>query len=81
MPSPQIAWLSTAETPAHLGITTRLPYAEIDEGHLVAYKFGRVIRIKQSDIDTYLEASKIPPGSLGHLHRSGTETPEADDAA
>lgn len=80
-PAPEILWRSTAEAAAHLGITTRLLYAEVDEGHLVAYKFGRVIRIMQADIDTYLEASKVPPGSLGHLHRSNTEVSEADDAA
>ena len=40
----------------------------IDEGDLVAYKFGRVIRIQEPDVDRFIEASRISPGSLEHLY-------------
>src|SRR5690349_10550909 len=42
--SEPISWLSTAEAANRLGITPRTLYRFIDEGQLVAYRFGRVIR-------------------------------------
>jgi excisionase family DNA binding protein len=63
-----IRWLSTKEASELLGVTLRSLYRFIDEGDLVAYKFGRVIRIQQSDVERFIEASRIPPGSLEHLY-------------
>jgi excisionase family DNA binding protein len=63
-----ITWLSTKEASERLGMTLRSLYRFIDEGDLIAYKFGRVIRIQQSDIDAFIAASRIPPGSLDHLY-------------
>jgi excisionase family DNA binding protein len=63
-----IRWLSTKEASERLGITLRSLYRFIDEGGLVAYKFGRVIRIQETDVDRFIEASRIPPGSLEHLY-------------
>ena len=40
----------------------------IDEGQVPAYKFGRVIRLKQSDVDAFIEASRVEPGTLEHLY-------------
>lgn len=75
-----IDWLSTKEAAERLGITLRSLYRFIDEGDLVAYKFGRVIRIQAPDVDKFIEASRISPGSLEHLYpevkgngRNGTE--------
>ena len=45
-----ITWLSTAAAAERLGITPRTLYRFIDEGQLAAYKFGRVIRLKQDDV-------------------------------
>ena len=64
----QVSWLSTKEAAEHLGVTLRSLYRFIDEGGLTAYKFGRVIRLKESDVDTFIEASRIVPGSLEHLY-------------
>jgi excisionase family DNA binding protein len=64
----QITWLSTKEAAERLGVTLRSLYRFIDEGDLVAYKFGRVIRLQQADVDRFIEASRIPPGSLEHLY-------------
>lgn len=63
-----IQWLSTAEAAKYLGITPRTLYRFIDEGQITGYRFGRVIRLKQSDVDAFIEASKIAPGSLEHLY-------------
>ena len=63
-----IHWLSTKEASERLGVTLRSLYRFIDEGDLVAYKFGRVIRIQETDVDRFIEASRIAPGSLEHLY-------------
>ena len=61
-------WLSTKEAAARLGITLRSLYRFIDEGDLVAYKFGRVIRLKDDDVTRYIETCRIKPGQLEHLY-------------
>ena len=66
--SEPITWLSTKEASVRLSITLRSLYRFIDEGDLVAYRFGRVIRIKETDLDRFIEASRIAPGSLEHLY-------------
>jgi len=66
--SPPISWLSTKEAAERLGVTLRSLYRFIDEGGLAAYKFGRVIRLKESDVDSFIESSRITPGSLEHLY-------------
>ena len=64
----EINWLSTAEAAKHLGITPRTLYRFIDQGDIAAFRFGRVIRLKQQDVDAFIEASKIQPGTLEHLY-------------
>jgi excisionase family DNA binding protein len=64
----RIHWLSTKDAAERLGITLRSLYRFIDEGDLIAYKFGRVIRLQQSDVDRFIEKSRIAPGSLEHLY-------------
>ena len=63
-----ISWLSTKEAAERLGVTLRSLYRFIDEGGLAAYKFGRVIRLQESDVDAFIESSRITPGSLEHLY-------------
>lgn len=63
-----ITWLSTAEAAKYLGITPRTLYRFIDEGSLPGYRFGRVIRLKQDDLDVFIDSSRIAPGSLEHLY-------------
>jgi len=66
--SEPISWLSTKEASERLGLTLRSLYRFIDEGDLVAYRFGRVIRIQEPDLEAFIEASRIVPGSLEHLY-------------
>ncbi len=66
--SPSDQWLSTREAAERLGVTLRSLYRFIDEGDLTAYKFGRVIRLKEDDVDRYIEACRIVPGDLEHLY-------------
>ena len=63
-----IIWLSSAQAAKLVGVTTRTLYAFIDAGDLVAYKMGRVLRIKKSDALAFIERSRVAPGSLEHLY-------------
>jgi excisionase family DNA binding protein len=62
------SWLSTKDAAERLGVTLRSLYRFIDEGGLAAYKFGRVIRLKEADVEDFIESSRIVPGSLEHLY-------------
>ncbi len=68
MAQEEIVWMSTQEAARRLGITPRTLYRFVDEGALPAYKMGRVFRLKRSDVDEYMEAARIAPGSLEHLY-------------
>jgi excisionase family DNA binding protein len=70
-----IRWLGTTEAAERLGVVPRTLYRMIDEGAIPAYKMGRVIRVKESDLDAFLETTKVQPGSLSHLY------PERIDSA
>ncbi len=75
----EIRWLSTGEAADRLGITPRTLYRFIDEGQVPAYRFGRVIRLKATDVDVFIEACRIAPGTLEHLYPdSGTDTSATD---
>lgn len=67
-------WLSTKDAADALGVTTRTLYRFIDQGDLPGYRFGRVIRVKQADIDAFIEGHRIEPGSLEHLYPDPNST-------
>ena len=60
--------MSTGEAAQYLGVNTRTLYRMIDEGDLPAYKFGRVIRLQEGDVVSFVERARIAPGSLEHLY-------------
>ena len=68
MADDDIRWMSTGEAARRLGVTVRTLYRLIDESQLPAYKFGRVIRLQETQVDAFIEASRIQPGSLEHLY-------------
>ena len=63
-----IVWLSTKNAADYLGITSRTLYRFIDEGQIPAYKFGRVFRVQRRDLDVFIEANRVQPGTLTHLY-------------
>ncbi|MCB1006250.1 MAG: helix-turn-helix domain-containing protein [Acidimicrobiales bacterium] len=77
MEDDEIRWLSTADAAKRVGITPRTLYRFIDNGDLPAYRFGRVIRLKESEVDAFIESCRIEPGSLEHLYPEAG--PGADD--
>ena len=70
-------WMSTKEAAAYLGINLRTLYRFIDEGDLPAYRFGRVIRLRQGELDTFIERARILPGTLEHLYPEPAARPNA----
>jgi len=64
----RVQWLSTKQAAARLGVALRSLYRFIDEGELVAYKFGRVIRLKEEDVERFIDSCRITPGQLEHLY-------------
>ncbi|HCV35913.1 MAG: helix-turn-helix domain-containing protein [Acidimicrobiales bacterium] len=60
-------WLSTEAAARRLGLNPRTIYNFINEGDLKAYRFGRVIRLKSSDVLTFEATCQIQPGTLSHL--------------
>ena len=73
----EIAWLSTREAAAQLGVTTRTLYRLIDSGQVPAYKFGRVIRLKEHEVEAFVEGARIGPGELTHLYAGTKDDEEA----
>ncbi|MGH9132040.1 MAG: helix-turn-helix domain-containing protein [Acidimicrobiales bacterium] len=61
-------WLSTQAAAASLGIKSTTLYRLIDEGKITAYKIGKLIRLRPTDIQAFLESARIPPGSIGHMY-------------
>ena len=76
-----IRWMSTQEAAARLGVTVRTLYRLIDEGQLPAYKLGRVIRLQAEEVDAFIEASRIQPGSLEHLYPESKKDTSDTDAS
>ena len=75
----ELVWLSTREAARRLGITTRTLYRLIDSGQLPAYKFGRVIRLQEPEVDAFIDASRIEPGALEHLY-ADTGADDSDES-
>ena len=61
-------WLSTKTAAEELGVTLRTLYRLIDGGELIAYKIGRVIRLRRNDLDAYIDSTRLKPGELKHLY-------------
>jgi len=64
-------WMGTTAAARELGITPRTLYRLIDHGEIPAYALGRVYRLRKGDLDDYLAAVQVKPGTLGHLHGHG----------
>lgn len=67
MPRDSQQWLSTDEAAKRIGVTARTLYRFIDAGELVAYRFGRVIRLQPDDVEVFIKARRIQPGGLRNL--------------
>ncbi len=57
-------WPSTAEATEHLGVATRTVYGLIDDCSLPEYRMGRKIQVLAADVEAFVEAARIQPGTL-----------------
>ena len=46
-------WVSTRQAVELLQVTPRTLYRLIDDGHLPAYRFARVIRLRRRDVNEF----------------------------
>lgn len=76
MDTADITWLNTNETARRLGITPRTLYRFIDDGKIPAYRFGRVIRLKESEVADFIESCRITPGTLEMSSGSSSDDDE-----
>jgi excisionase family DNA binding protein len=60
--------LTAAKAARYLGITERTLRSEVAKGLIVADQDGTRLRFRRSDLDAYIEASAVVPGTLAHLH-------------
>ena len=73
-------WLGTQDAARQLGITARTLYRLINEGAIPAYKLGRVLRLRLSDVEAFLESARVKPGDLEHLYPERKRTDETATA-
>jgi excisionase family DNA binding protein len=73
--STEEGWLSKDEAAWRLGGAPRTLSRHIDSGQLASYRAGGVICIRVDALDDYIDASRVQPGSLRHLH----DFPEPSD--
>jgi excisionase family DNA binding protein len=59
-----VVWLSTGEAAQRLGLGVPALRGLIETGKLEAYRFGRVVRITEHDLQTCVERCRIKPGEL-----------------
>ena len=61
--------MSSKDAAQRIGITPRTLYRFIDEGQIPAYRIGRVIRLQRRDVESFIEQSRVQPGTLKHLYQ------------
>jgi excisionase family DNA binding protein len=61
-------WITAAKAARYLGITERTLRSEVGKGLIAVEQDGMRLRFRQADLDAYIEASVVEPGTLAHLH-------------
>lgn len=64
-------WMGCPEVANRLGVSLRTVYGMINRGDLPAYHMGRVIRVRRTDLQSFLLAQRLKPGDLDHLLSGG----------
>ena len=72
-------WISTGDASRALGITQQTLYRLIDAGQLPANRSGRARRLRQQDVDAFIESCRNEPGTLSHLYASRSANDEQPD--
>lgn len=53
-------WISSVEAAILIGVPRRTLFEIISEGQLTAYKIGRVIRLREIDVNEYIARTSHP---------------------
>lgn len=59
---------SGARRGRRLGVVDRTFHRLIDHGDLLAYRIGRLIRVRRQDLDGFLAENRVAPGGIRHLY-------------
>ena len=51
-----------------MSVSTKTIRRRISDGAIPAYRFGRVIRLKEHEVDAFIDSCRIEPGTLEHLY-------------
>ena len=61
-------WRSSTATAQELEVSLHTLYRFIDRGELVAYRFGRRVRVRRADLAAFVRGARIEPGTIGYLY-------------
>lgn len=57
--------------PPPLVVSVRTVYGFINAGDLAVFRMGRVIKVRRSDLDSFIESCRVQPGDLTGLQDAG----------
>ncbi len=61
-------WMGLPEAAEYLGMSARTLSRFAYADQLRAFKAGRTLRFRRSDVDAYIRSCRVNPGDLGHLY-------------
>ena len=64
-------WLTAADAARWLGVSPGTVVRLMHDGAIPRNRVGRSYRISVADLDAYVDAHHVEPGSLSHLTRYG----------
>lgn len=56
---PAWEWLSTGEAMRHIGVSKTTLYKLVEDGTVPAYRMGRVLRFKSTELDELVAATRV----------------------
>ena len=53
-----MTWFSTPQASRALGVNPTTLYRWIDQGRIPAYRFGKLIKVRPADLETFIEGAR-----------------------
>ena len=60
--------MSSTAAAEELEVSLHTLYGFIERGELVGYRFGRLVRVRRSDLEAFVASCRIEPGTIGSLY-------------
>jgi excisionase family DNA binding protein len=73
---PPSDWIGVPAAAAHLHVNPKTVYRLIDKEGLPGYRFGRLIRLRRSEVDEWLATRAVEPGSIAYAGAQRGVEPE-----